>query len=247
MLLAALLGACGPSHPAAHPARGALDSVAWLHAHWRAEQDGSVVDEIWAPTSESAWIGFNRTSADGETAHHELLRLEAVSVGIRYVAAPAGQDMTEFLLVDASVTHARFENASHDFPTWIAYERAPDALIATIGGADSSEPAATWRFRRNGDSPPLLDVDATLCREGSRLEITLPPCHCAAEVFCAGFPIEGGLDVHVALLDRSCDACTEARGSCELPGAEIVGVNGRAVELAQGCTELRVPVLMITG
>lgn len=243
---AALLGACGPSHPAAHPARGALDRVAWLHAHWRAEEDGNVVDEIWAPTSESAWIGFNRTSTNGVTGHHELLRMEAITVGIRYVAAPAGQNMTAFLLSAASETHARFENPLHDFPTWIAYERAPDTLVATIGGADSSEPAATWRFRRQGDSPPPLDLEATLCREGSRLEITLAPCHCAAELFCAGFPIEGGVDVHVSLLEGTCAACVEARGSCALLGGPVVRVNGRPLEVAQGCSERTVPVLMIS-
>lgn len=250
VLIAVLvLSACGPSIPPARPASGSLDEVAWLHAAWRAEDDGNVTDEIWVPTSENAWMGLNRTSgADGHTTHHELLRLEAISSGIRYLAAPAGQAMTAFALVDSSETSARFENPRHDFPTWIDYRRGEGgSLITTIGGADSTRAAATWRFERVGDSPPLVDHGGRLCREGSRLEITLAPCHCAAELYCAGFPVEGGLDIHVALHDRSCDACEEARGSCEIPDRTIVRVNGRALELAEGCIDAGIPVLLIGG
>lgn len=245
-VVALLLAACGPPRIVAHPPPGSLDSIAWMQGWWRATDEAGITDELWVPTGERTWMGLNRTTEAGRTTHHELLRMELHGAGVRYVAAPAGQATTAFALVAASEAEARFENPAHDFPTWIRYEHSQRSLTAAIGGAGSEEPAATWRFARHGDAPPLVDSAARVCRDGGRLAITVPPCTCGAEILCAGFETERGLDVHVAVLDHGCDACMESTGSCELPGGEVTRVNGRPVAVGEdGCLAAPVPILAL--
>ncbi|MCB9593996.1 MAG: hypothetical protein H6719_14780 [Sandaracinaceae bacterium] len=239
------LCACGPSPVVEHPPPGTLDSIAWMHAAWRARDGERVTDEIWTPTGEHTWMGLSRSTEGGRTVHHELLRMEVREDGVRYVAAPAGQSVTPFALVRASSSEARFENPGHDFPTWIQYAVSRRSLTATIGGNDSDEPAATWRFERTGDAPGLVDVPARLCRDGSTLTVEIPPCQCGGELFCAGFETDEGTDVHVALLDSSCDACTPTTGTCTVPDAPIARVNGRPVTTEGRCALPPVPLLIL--
>ncbi|MCA9610544.1 MAG: hypothetical protein KC619_33340 [Myxococcales bacterium] len=239
---------CGGPQVVEHPPPGTLDSIAWLRGTWHARRDGGATDEIWTRTGERTWMGLNVTTNEGATAHHEVLRIEAFEDGVRYVAAPAGQSTTAFGLVRASEGDARFENPAHDFPTWIRYLRHGRQLTATIGGsADSeSEPAATWDFQRSGDAPALVDVPARLCRDGSTLRVEVQPCQCGGEIFCAGFETDEGLDVHLAMLDHGCDACTPTEGSCALPGGPIARINGRPVRVDEdGCVGPEVPMLAV--
>ena len=106
---ASLVASCGAPEIVEHPPPGTVDSIAWLQGAWRARgEDGAVTDEVWVPASPTTWVGLNRTHTAGETAHHELLRMEVRGEGVRYVAAPAGQSRTAFSLVDASESAARF-------------------------------------------------------------------------------------------------------------------------------------------
>lgn len=243
-----LAAGCGGPQLVEHPPPGSLDAIAWLQGAWRAEAEGRVTDEVWTRTGERTWMGLSLTTEGGATVHHELLRLEVHDGGVRYVAAPAGQATAAFALVRASESEARFENPAHDFPTWIRYRRDGRALTASIGGAGHAEtdPAATWSFQRRGDAPPLLDVPARLCRDGGALSVDVEGCQCGGQVYCAGFETDEGLDVHLALLDRSCDACTPTHGRCELPGGAIARVNGRPVTPDDdGCVGPGVPALLL--
>jgi len=244
-----LLAACGPPAVVEHPPAGTLDSIAWMQGAWRARgDDGAVTDEVWSPASPTTWVGLNRTREGGETAHHELLRMEVRGEGVRYVAAPAGQSRTAFALVDASEAEARFSNPGHDFPKWIRYRRSGRALTATIGGDDPDEPAATWDFVRTGDAPGLLDVGGRYCRDGGTLRVELAPRpDRAVEVFCAGFEGDEGVEVHLALVERPCGGCAIEPATCEIGGGPVRRVNGRAVsEDPAGCLPPRLPALWLS-
>jgi len=242
---------CGSSGIVEHPPSGTLDAIAWMHASWRATSAGVTTDEVWAPASERTWVGLNRTVEDGQVTGYEVLRMEVRGDGVRYVAAPEGQSVTAFALTRGGPDLARFENPDHDLPSWIQYQRlghgaspiqAGTAITATIGTARSDEAAATWRFRHHGDAPPLIEHAGRVCRDGSTVEVTLTSCHCAAQLYCAGFETPTGVDLHVSVVEDSCDACSEVSGTCEVDGP-ITHVNGRAV--AEPCTPGRLPVLLL--
>jgi len=244
-----LLAACGPDAVVEHPPAGTLDSIAWLQGTWRARgDDGEVTDEHWTPVSPTTWMGLNRTRADGETAHHELLRMEVRGDGVRYVAAPSGQSRTAFALVEASESEARFVNPGHDFPKWIRYRRAGRALTATIGGDDPDAAAATWAFERTGDAPALLELGGRYCRDGGTLRVELAPrADRAVEVFCAGFEGEEGAEVHLAVVERPCDGCALEPAACDIGGGPVRRVNGRAVSEDEGaCLPPRLPALLLS-
>ncbi|MBX3275481.1 MAG: hypothetical protein KF729_34800 [Sandaracinaceae bacterium] len=240
-----VLGCGGPSF-VERPPPAALDTIGWMRGVWQARTEtGAATVELWTPTGADTWMGLGRTVEDGRVTHHEVLRMERHADGVRYVAAPAGQARTAFALTRASEASARFENPDHDFPTWITYERSQRTMTASIGGRGSDTPRASWRFEREGDAPPLLDLAGRLCRDGGRLAVALEGCHCGGAVYCAGFDVEGGIDVHLALSEDDCDACEPLRAECAIPDRPVQRVNGRALaEDERRCVGAALPVLV---
>ena len=103
-------------------------------------------------------LGVNRSvTADGKRAF-EQLQIEERADGVYYLAAPGGGSATEFKLVVSEPRRAVFENAAHDFPQRIEYQRANDSLTARVSGMVDGKAAAlswTWRLQQRLRAPYL--------------------------------------------------------------------------------------------
>lgn len=247
-LFLSLMAGCGAGGGRAEAPARPLADLGWLGGSWRAVDGDRTTDETWIPLDDGAWLGFNRTRVDGETRGHELLRLSRTHSGVQLAAAPSGQTTTSFALTRASGSEALFENPGHDFPKWVRYRRDGDRLVASIGD-QLGEPAASWRYDAMPETPRLLELAGRVCLEDRTLTVTLSPCHCAAVLYCAAFESDAEIDVHLALMDGTCDACAEATGSCELPEGTLRSLNGRGLEPLSGCRNvaLQLPVWTTDG
>lgn len=196
--------------------RPSLSQLQWLAGRWRTRDGDSTSEERWTLARDGVMSGLGRTLRGGVATHHELLRIGERDGAVRYVAAPEGQRVTEFSLVEARDNYARFANEAHDFPKWIEYRREGDALIARVGG-DASQRTATWTFALVSGpvaSRPLAVTACAVPQHPARVEVTSSPCSCGASLYCAEM---GGATVSAALIDQQCDACESARGQCVAP------------------------------
>ncbi|MEM9193393.1 MAG: DUF6265 family protein [Myxococcota bacterium] len=243
-----LLVACGsaPVGPLARSdgEREGLQELSWLLGPWTTVGEGARHQERWVELTPSRWMGFARRSENGETTHHELIHLARDGDAITYTASPAGQPSVEFRLASVVENETRFIHPTHD-PGWVHYRRTGEQLVAGIGISGDEEPYARWEFARGSTVPALVQAPVRLCREGSALTVTVQGCYCAAEVFCAGFSDGPTSDVLLAVVDRTCDACTEATGECAVPAPPST-LNATPVSSAnaEGCIEGTFPLLI---
>ena len=91
-------------------------------------------------------LGTNRSFQDGKILGWEFLRIETAGVPI-YVASPDGRRTVVFRLMKSSVHEAVFENAEHDFPQRITYQRRDDVLHVSISSMDGAK-KMSWAMRR---------------------------------------------------------------------------------------------------
>lgn len=93
-------------------------------------------------------LGISQTVRPDRT-EFEFLRIEHAGGRVDYVAQPSGRPPTRFRMSDASVTHAEFVNAEHDFPQRIRYTRESDLLRAELSGGNPVR-RIEFRFRKVG-------------------------------------------------------------------------------------------------
>jgi len=162
VLLTALAGLTSAAAADA-PAAG-IQRVAWLQGCWEAASPDQTVEEHWMGPRGGAMVGMSRTVRPGiepdrggrvELVEHELVVLREQGGQLAYEAHPSGQPSAVFLsdsVTDAAVV---FQNAQHDFPKRIGYERSgPDRLLAWIdGGPDSERPRLEFAYRRVACGP----------------------------------------------------------------------------------------------
>jgi len=80
-------------------------------------------------------MGVSRTVAGGKTVEFEFLQIHETPKGLAYTARPSGQPEATFLLASRTADEVVFENAAHDFPQRIRYQKTgPDKLQARIEG-----------------------------------------------------------------------------------------------------------------
>ncbi len=91
-------------------------------------------------------LGTNRSFQDGKILSWEFLRIETAEVP-SYVALPGGTRTVVFRLVSNSANEAVFENAEHDFPQRITYQRRDDVLHVSISSMDGAK-KMSWTMRR---------------------------------------------------------------------------------------------------
>lgn len=141
VVLAAMmaLGAC--SVVAQNPSRGMPD---WMSGYWLSCEGGQTA-ENWIGAGSGTLLGTN-VSEGG----YEFLRIGANAQGdIVYYSMPGGRSPpTEFALAAHAGQRVVFENAEHDFPKRIIYQRDGDTMMARIDGGQSSDQSVQWRFRR---------------------------------------------------------------------------------------------------
>tara|TARA_R110002072_G_scaffold81154_6_gene185954 strand:+ start:1182 stop:1598 length:417 start_codon:yes stop_codon:yes gene_type:complete len=130
----------------ATPALAQTSDLDWMSGHWRAESDGRISEEIWSHQEGNSLLGYVRYIRDGNTTGFEFLRIMTGDTTV-YYAQPGGQPPTAFTLTDSGVDMAVFENAEHDFPQRLRYERFGDALTITISDMDESR-MQVWTYER---------------------------------------------------------------------------------------------------
>jgi hypothetical protein len=124
----------------------------WLAGSWCANDGDRRVEEVWLPEAGGAMLGMSRTLSGDRMASFEFMRIAPVDGGTGFIAQPGGSPPTTFLAADVGANSARFENATHDFPTLVAYRRDGDLLHAEISGpgADGATVKIPFEYRRCG-------------------------------------------------------------------------------------------------
>ena len=129
--------------------QGDLAELAWLTGSWVMVDGDSSSEEHWTRPGGGTMLGVNRTIIHGQTVAWELVRIESTPQGIVYLASPGGRDPpTPFGLIDSGDRRVTFENAEHDFPQRIIYERRGKALQVRIEGIENGQAKSQqWSWR----------------------------------------------------------------------------------------------------
>jgi uncharacterized protein DUF6265 len=115
--------------------------LGFISGCWKGGDRGLVLEEQWTKPAGQSMLGVGRTIKDGKTEFYEFLQIRERSDGIFYIAEPNGEKAVSFKLVKVNDTQAIFENAQHDFPQRIIYQRAIDgSLLASLEGTESGKP-----------------------------------------------------------------------------------------------------------
>lgn len=131
-----------------------LEAVAFLAGSWIHVDGASRLEEHWTAPLGGLAIGMSRGIQDGRAVFREALRIELTkNGGVAYVASPAGQAETRFLMDARQCGPQRvvFVNAEHDFPKRIAYWLADDgSLRARIDDGEDGGKGRDFRWERGG-------------------------------------------------------------------------------------------------
>jgi hypothetical protein len=112
----------------------------WLVGCWMTPDGRS--QEVWVADGDGALSGFSVSVADGRVRFYELLSIRRSKDGsLVYTAHPSGQAATSFTATTITQNSVLFENAGHDYPQQIRYERVSNRLHATISLLDGVKPA----------------------------------------------------------------------------------------------------------
>lgn len=108
----------------------------WLVGEWRAENGGTLFIETWRRAADGALEGeaTSRSTTQDEVYVQETLRIEQRDGRLYYVATvPSNPGPVSFGLVSCDSDRLVFENAEHDFPNRISYQRSgADAFSAEV-------------------------------------------------------------------------------------------------------------------
>jgi len=126
-----------------------LAKLDWLVGTWRLQDGETVTEEHWRPLQGNTMLGSSHTFRGERTLAFEFLRLTAARGQIGYVAMPGGKAPTTFLLQTLGDGVVEFENAEHDYPQRIRYERTDKGVTATISLLDGKK-AQAFVFERVG-------------------------------------------------------------------------------------------------
>ncbi len=120
-----------------------------LEGHWRSQDKGRTVDEVWLGPEGTLMVGMSRTT-EGLSQQFEYLRIERRKSGIVYIASPQGRNTTEFTLTQWSSASLRFENEQNDWPQIVNYRRTSDTTLeAEVSGKDKGkERGLTFRWTK---------------------------------------------------------------------------------------------------
>jgi Domain of unknown function (DUF6265) len=111
-----------------------LENLSWLSGCWEGRQSESLVEEHWSKPEGQSMLGFSRTLKDNKTVSYEFMQIREMAMGLEYVAQPQGGQKVSFKLVKSDNGKYVFENATHDFPQRIVYERQGAMMMTSIDG-----------------------------------------------------------------------------------------------------------------
>lgn len=126
--------------------------LGWMSGYWLSCEGGREVSETWSDPRHGLMTGMNLTVRNGR-AGYELSRIAPTSTApdapLGYFAQPEGQAATLFPVIEASPGRVVFQQAAHDFPQRIVYERQGDVLDARIEGEiEGQTRIIRWRFQK---------------------------------------------------------------------------------------------------
>lgn len=122
LLLLACLFSCQPKR--------SIDALDWMEGRWEIPSD-SVTQRIeqWTKISQTEMHGFGLTIEGGDTIFYERLSIVASGTEL-YFNADIGEGNVKFKLIDAANERWIFENANHDFPKRIIYQKEGEMMVA---------------------------------------------------------------------------------------------------------------------
>ncbi|CAN5465863.1 DUF6265 family protein [soil metagenome] len=148
--LAALTLAAALAAP--HGAPITADQLSWMSGYWLSCDGGREVSETWSDARGGLLIGSALTMQGGRLTSFESSRISALDSSggdVAYFAGVDGAPPVAFAAKEAAETRVVFENAEHDFPQRVIYEREGDVLKARIEGhMGDREQAMAWSYRK---------------------------------------------------------------------------------------------------
>lgn len=126
--------------------------LGWMSGYWLSCEGGREVAETWSDPRAGLMTGMNVTVRNGR-AGFELSRIAPETASpdapFAYFAQPEGQPATVFPVIEAAPGRVVFQQAAHDFPQRIVYERDGDVLNARIEGEiEGQTRTIRWRFQK---------------------------------------------------------------------------------------------------
>ena len=120
----------------------ALAKLAWISGTWAMQEGEQTTEEHWRPLQGSTLLGTSHLYDQQRTHFFEFLRITAKNGTIAYIAQPGGAPPTVFLASKLEDGVVEFENAKHDYPQRIRYEKTEKGVTATISLLDGSKAKA---------------------------------------------------------------------------------------------------------
>lgn len=142
-----------------------IQNLYFLEGNWQSSEGD--FRESWQIANDGTLSGTGITLENGDTISNEDLRITEIGGKLVYIAYPEGQEPVMFTLVDTAGSVFRFENASHDFPQMINYERrgADQTFIQVsnlAGEGFGLEMNRVESTEKVGSHGPLLKNDAVV-------------------------------------------------------------------------------------
>jgi hypothetical protein len=128
------------------------DQLSWISGYWLSCEDGREVSETWSDPRGGLMLGAALTVEGGKLTTFESSRIAPSSPAggnVAYFAGVNGAPPVVFAAREASGTRVVFENAGHDFPQRVIYERVADVLNARIEGhMGDRDQQMSWSYRK---------------------------------------------------------------------------------------------------
>lgn len=133
LVLLALIGpwpATATSQPLADPAL-----PVWMSGCWAGGTGAERFHERWTAPDDRTLIGVGYTVKAGRMTAFDYFRVVVREGRAIYIAQPGGVPPTEFHAATTTSSEVVFENAAHDYPKRVAYQRVDAThLTAWIDG-----------------------------------------------------------------------------------------------------------------
>ena len=143
------------------PGRGTATQTAdpalpiWMAGCWAGGTGDERFHERWTAPDDHTLIGLGYTVKAGRMTAFDYFRVVVREGRAVYVAQPGGVPPTEFRAASmVTATDVVFENAAHDYPKRVAYQRLDTThLTAWIDGGASGGRRVTFAMQRETCQP----------------------------------------------------------------------------------------------
>jgi hypothetical protein len=121
----------------------------WIAGYWLACSGEGQTSEVWIGEGSGLLVGASHYVSSGGGASFEHARIGPADDGrLAFFASPGGAAAVAFPLVSTEGETAVFENAAHDFPQRVIYQRSGSTLIGRIEGTvDAAPRSKEWRYQ----------------------------------------------------------------------------------------------------